>query len=886
MKYNRKITKIPAFILLLLSTTVGTTFGFETQIDTLAVISPEYEFIEGDSVPGGPYRIIKRPKIGLALSGGGLRGIAQLGVIKTLADHDIPIDYIVGSSIGALVGGLIASGYSAEELWEIAQEVDWSSVLDDTPQRSTLFLGEKEERGRAALQFRLDGLKPSLPEAYTPGFKLTDILTSLIINAPFHSEDFGSLAIPLKILATDLYSGKKIVFTRGDLTEVIRASIAIPLLLTPIRMDSMLLVDGGVLDNIPVDETRKSGADLVIAVNTTSPLRTPSDMEMPWEVLDQVTTIMQFGDKTRQLSQADFIVDFTDIAGTSTDIQNYELFYNEGQKRTHALLDSIKAVLHSPPQLQEREYFIEKVQTTGLRKEDHEGIVTEFSYSKKSNQEIYDSLLELHETGAYDSLRATVVLLNGMTLLRVDAQKFPLITGFKFTGNRELADSVLVSIVKPLLNSPFNRRVSQSISRKIIAAYRQQGLSLATVKKIDLDDGGKIEIQINEGTIGDLAFLGNRITRDFVIRREFHVKPNTTFRLTKMQEGLSNLYASGLFNSLIFKVRPNGERWDCSLSMSERLPHVVRIGLNYNRERNGRSFLEFSDENFWGTGNDLTVHGLYGDRDGEAEITYRADRVFETLFSGSLDLHYVKSKHFSYRNFKGTGEYERRSFGAIFSMGRHIERFGMLSAFMRMERIHLRTISGTGFDAGKLNVNTLGFTTTVDTRDRIPFPKRGKFYNFLYEVSGGDFLTADISYFKVQNTLSSFVTFFKRSTLVPKLLWGTSDLTTPYSEQFRIGGMDSFYGIRQGEMQGRHLIVGSLEYRYWLPTKFFFDTYLSVRFDMGAVWENVLEIQAEDFIGGKGVAVSFDTPLGPFEFAYGWAANGRKEIYFKAGYDF
>ncbi len=92
------------------------------------------------------------------------------------------------------------------------------------------------------------------------------------------------------------------------------------------------------------------------------------------------------------------------------------------------------------------------------------------------------------------------------------------------------------------------------------------------------------------------------ITKDFVINREFHVIPNSTFQLVHMQEGLSNLYASGLFNSIIFKTQPNGKTWDCNLTLKERLPHVIRLGLRYDRERNGRSFIEFSDDNFGGTG--------------------------------------------------------------------------------------------------------------------------------------------------------------------------------------------------------------------------------------------------------------------------------------------
>ena len=134
-----------------------TSYASNPDTTIIDVIHLEYEKLETPPNCVIPHKTLKRPKVGLALSGGGLRGIAQLGVIKALVENDVPIDYIVGSSIGALVGGLVASGYSSDELWEIAQSIDWANVLDDTPSRSTLFLGEKENRsGFICIVLRFD----------------------------------------------------------------------------------------------------------------------------------------------------------------------------------------------------------------------------------------------------------------------------------------------------------------------------------------------------------------------------------------------------------------------------------------------------------------------------------------------------------------------------------------------------------------------------------------------------------------------------------------------------------------------------------------------------------------------------------------------------------
>jgi len=251
-----------------------------------------------------------------------------------------------------------------------------------------------------------------------------------------------------------------------------------------------------------------------------------------------------------------------------------------------------------------------------------------------------------------------------------------------------------------------------------------------------------------------------------------------------------------------------------------------------------------------------------------------------------LTLYRYFNKNFSYEDFKGTGEYGRYATGSVFSLGQQIQRFGTISGFMRLEQIQIRNISGFGFDPGKLFVNTIGFNSLVDTRDQVPFPRTGRFYEFIYEVSSGTLLGADISYFKVSNHIDSYTTFHHHHTLNMQLFWGTSDLTTPFSEQFRIGAGNSFHGLREGELQGRTVIHGSVEYRPLIFSKKYVDLYLTFRYDIAAAWENTVEIYKEDFINGQGVGVALKTPLGPLRFTYGKANKGQHRFYLLAGYNF
>ncbi|MGB2768409.1 MAG: patatin-like phospholipase family protein, partial [Candidatus Zixiibacteriota bacterium] len=125
----------------------------------------------------------RRPRVGLALSGGGARGLAQIGILKVLEREDIPIDFIAGTSMGGILGGLYAAGYSAEELERITKDIDWNDLLIDTPPRLSLFLSQREEKEGSLFQFRLDGLKPYIPTALTSGQKLTNLFTNLCMRA-------------------------------------------------------------------------------------------------------------------------------------------------------------------------------------------------------------------------------------------------------------------------------------------------------------------------------------------------------------------------------------------------------------------------------------------------------------------------------------------------------------------------------------------------------------------------------------------------------------------------------------------------------------------------------------------------------------------------------
>ena len=214
-----------------------------------------------------------RPKIGLVLSGGGARGLAHVGVLKELEAARIPIDFVAGTSMGSIIGGLYAAGMTPAELEKRILAMNWDSMFADRPPREELSLRRKSDDLRLSIPLELGMRDGQLraPRAAVGSTGLENMLKGLTEGMP-NSVAFDQLPIPFRAVATDLVTGEAVVFDRGELAAVMRASMSVPAAFAPVEIGGRMLVDGGLVDNLPIDVVRKMGADIVIAVNIGSPL--------------------------------------------------------------------------------------------------------------------------------------------------------------------------------------------------------------------------------------------------------------------------------------------------------------------------------------------------------------------------------------------------------------------------------------------------------------------------------------------------------------------------------------------------------------------------------------------------------------------------------------
>ena len=249
-----------------------------------------------------------RPKIGLVLSGGSAHGLAHIGVLKVLEEQGIHVDYITGTSMGSIIGGLYAMGYTAREIEDLALEQDWSELLATSVPLRDIAPSEKAHHNRYPLTVKVKDGAFKLPEGFLNSHKLDIALNQMFL--PAHEiTDFDDLTIPFRCVAIDIEKGEINVLDRGYLGTAVRASMAIPSVFAPVLYEDKLLVDGGLIRNFPVEEVIEMGADIVIGVYVGSRLEEKENLNTLLDILNQSAFMMGILDSDEQKKKVDILIE-------------------------------------------------------------------------------------------------------------------------------------------------------------------------------------------------------------------------------------------------------------------------------------------------------------------------------------------------------------------------------------------------------------------------------------------------------------------------------------------------------------------------------------------------------------------------------------------------
>ena len=214
----------------------------------------------------------ERKKVGVVLSGGGAKGVAHIQALKVIEEAGIPIDYIVGTSMGSIIGGLYSIGYTPQQLDSMVRKQDWMFLLSDRVKRSAMSLNEREKSEKYVFSFPFTkSPKDAVSGGIIKGQNLANLFTELTVG--YHdSISFNRMPIPFACVSDNIVNGSKVVFHNGILATAMRASMSIPGVFAPVYLNGMVLVDGGLTDNYPVDIARQMGAEIIIGVDVQNPL--------------------------------------------------------------------------------------------------------------------------------------------------------------------------------------------------------------------------------------------------------------------------------------------------------------------------------------------------------------------------------------------------------------------------------------------------------------------------------------------------------------------------------------------------------------------------------------------------------------------------------------
>lgn len=241
------------------------------------------------------------------LSGGGAKGLAHIGAIKAIEEAGVHIDYIAGTSMGAIVGGLYASGYTATELDSIVNHTNFNILIQDEIPRKSMTFYEKENTERYALTLPFDHFKVGFPSGLSKGQNIYNFMSGLTVHLEDET-DFTQLPIPFFCVAADVETGEEIILDKGSLAKSVAASGAIPSLFSPVKIDGRLLIDGGVVNNYPVEELRRRGADVVIGVDVQDSLLNRKDLKGVFDIFTQVSNFRTINDMKHKIPLTDIYI--------------------------------------------------------------------------------------------------------------------------------------------------------------------------------------------------------------------------------------------------------------------------------------------------------------------------------------------------------------------------------------------------------------------------------------------------------------------------------------------------------------------------------------------------------------------------------------------------
>ena len=851
--------------------------------DTLATPFHRYEIVQS-------MRPLRKT-VGLALSGGGANGIAQIGVLKALEEERVPVDDIAGTSMGALVGGLYSSGYSAAELDSLAHALPWeklTSLSNETP-RTNSYLEQKAIRDRASIAIRFKKFKLVVPKSLNAAQTLTRTIDLLVLNAPYHTgSSFADLPISFRAITTDLLSGRRVVLTSGPLSEAMRASSTVPILNQPIERGGRKLADGGLVANLPVDELKKAGANYKVAVDTHGRMYTDSsDIDVPWQAADQAMTILTQVQYPQQLEQADLVITPDLGSHKATDFSDIPALVAAGYAKGRLLAPVIKRSIQIEPK--------HDISLSGYRKT-IEGIPATAAYLEQARTakaivrrgtQAKKILHELLETGLFS--RAWTRLDKQARTAIFVLEPLPRLEHVELIGGpaNAISRKEINTAFAPIIGKLYTNEVATNALEELIRMYRQHGYSLVQIKRCSVD-GATLTVRLSPGKIKQIDIEQDKaLTKPLPIKREIAIDTTRALRYSEAKKTIDNLYGTGVFNRVSIGTetpQPQGKPFSNTLMvrLDEKPATVLRLGVRYDETSNAQLLLDFRNENVHGTGNSIGIWTQIGQKNNRLNLEYNQPRIghtpltmFTRLFFDQRDIETRQLAFTEQTGLQPTGEPRLlgiQRYGVTAAFGTRVSKNGRLTAELTLQNAqsYLRDDRPQPYGTGNYNLLSFGGQFTFDNRDSSFLPSGGRYINIRYR-STPSYLSNSEAFWQLDAQHEENFSLSSATTLQLSVRAGIGSDNVPLTEQFFLGGTGNAYsyrfiGLKDSDLIGNNIAVLSAMLRYKSPVQLIFPTSFILAYNIGNVWQERSEMSLQELVQGVGTGLVWETPIGPAQF--------------------
>ena len=773
-----------------------------------------------------------RPKIGLVLSGGGALGFAHIGILEKIDSLGIPVDYLTGISMGGLVGALYAYGYNSDELLEIISNVDWPSMFSDLPERSKLPYFEKIDNHKYQFNVGISELHKAEKLGLIEGQTIENTFARLVEN--FNSEkDFDKLKIPFRCMSVDILSGNEVVLSDGSLAQAMRSTMSVPSAFAPVEYGDSLLIDGGVLNNMPVDIARQMGADFILAVSVRNPNKEKEELRGFIDILMQAYNIIGLEQIHKQAENADAYIEcmIENLSPMDFTQEKAQEIINIGRMYANQNLDKLIAI---------------------------KKMIDEY---QPENQ----------------------------------AQNFFNFDTISVLDNISYRDEYIVSLldIKPNLDITHIAERLEFVKDTLDL----KEIKYSIKKTPDFKDHLCVRIKEKKPIIFGLYVKGNKIHSFGFIYRLLGIKPGTKLDIDILEKRINYLYSLGYFKKITYDLdfaMPGYVK--LNINVIENPRRKIRFGLRYDNQYELVAAVSGQFNNALIPGlrleDEMQILG-YTMISGKI---YYPSRTLSIPVYPFVEMKYKNEpKILYYTNGTKLASYDYSSFQFSFGTGLLYKNFEHMQLYFNHEVVEASPDIAQQFDGEFRNfrdqLSGIRLDYNLDLLDDYLYPQKGIYVKANFEKTSDLFFDSDREYSRYSASMDVYWTTNKTLTFHLNGFYCNSEEAPEY-KYFWIGGPDSFIGLDYDQLLVNEMVYVKPEINVQLMENMRWSMIYNYGFGFETLFYD-LNYQINENMSAWGTGFELKTAVGPLKFTIAKSVksitdelNNKFYFYVTAGYQF